>query len=173
MALGSTTRRVASCMRGEAILTGAGDVGGGLKSGAGSAAFRRRECYNALEQRFMELEGHGGGLAWRMRQVTVLRLSHGENKWHQRYESMELPAHFERFLRKMSVDQPKLNRVKSAHTSLRRAWEATNPKGLEQWYRQKNAEANCRFVRVFRILKRWCNQTFPSLPARHRSAGCW
>ena len=201
---------------------------------------------------------------------------------------MELPDHFERFLRNISVDESKLNRIKSAHTALRQAlerdqyvrpalyetflqgsyvhgtairplgrggdfdvdvccsldlgavpagteepkrlvrwlarrlrrveaysgkvrtrprcvridfpgdfhmdvvplagdsqlgnnalyipnrtlndWEATNPKGLEQWYRQKNAQTNGGFVRVAKMLKHWRNQAF-SKPVRPPSVG--
>ena len=36
---------------------------------------------------------------------------------------MELPSHFERFLKNISVDQPKLGRIKLEHMALRRALE--------------------------------------------------
>ena len=39
-------------------------------------------------------------------------------------------------------------------------WEATNPKGLKEWYRQQNQSTNGRFTRVARMLKHWRNQAF-------------
>ena len=38
-------------------------------------------------------------------------------------------------------------------------WDTTNPKGLAEWYRQKNSGTNGRFSRVVRMLKHWRNQT--------------
>ena len=49
-------------------------------------------------------------------------------------------------------------------------WEATNPKGLEEWYRQQNARTNGRFVRVAKMLKHWRNQAL-SKSARPPSVG--
>ena len=39
-------------------------------------------------------------------------------------------------------------------------WEATNPKGLKEWYRQQNVRTNGRLTRVARMLKHWRNQAF-------------
>ena len=39
-------------------------------------------------------------------------------------------------------------------------WEATNPNGLKEWYRQQNRTTNGRFTRVARMLKHWRNQAF-------------
>ena len=39
-------------------------------------------------------------------------------------------------------------------------WEATNPKGLRDWYREQNDRTNGRFTRVVRMLKHWRNQAF-------------
>lgn len=49
-------------------------------------------------------------------------------------------------------------------------WEATNPKGLEEWYRQQSARTNGRFGRVAKMLKHWRNQALPK-PARPPSVG--
>ena len=49
-------------------------------------------------------------------------------------------------------------------------WEATNPNGLKEWYRQQNHRTNGRFTRVARMLKHWRNQTFDTR-ARPPSAG--
>ena len=49
-------------------------------------------------------------------------------------------------------------------------WEATNPKGLREWYRQQNHRTNGRFTRVARMLKHWRNQALDA-PGRPPSVG--
>ena len=49
-------------------------------------------------------------------------------------------------------------------------WDTTNPKGLAEWYRRRNAETNGRFSRVVRMLKHWRNQTLDA-KARPPSVG--
>lgn len=39
-------------------------------------------------------------------------------------------------------------------------WEATNPNGLKEWYRNQNHRTSGRFTRVARMLKHWRNQAF-------------
>ena len=39
-------------------------------------------------------------------------------------------------------------------------WEATNPNGLREWYRQQNHRTSGRFTRVARMMKHWRNQAF-------------
>ena len=39
-------------------------------------------------------------------------------------------------------------------------WEATNPKGLRDWYHEQNDRTDGRLTRVVRMLKHWRNQAF-------------
>ena len=58
-------------------------------------------------------------------------------------------------------------------------WEATNPNGLKEWYRQQNHRTNGRFTRVSRMLKHWRNQAFdtrvraPSVGFEVMMANAW
>ena len=58
-------------------------------------------------------------------------------------------------------------------------WEATNPKGLAEWYHRQNERTNGRFVRVAKMLKHWRNQAFdkrarpPSIALEAMVANAW
>ena len=58
-------------------------------------------------------------------------------------------------------------------------WEATNPKGIGEWYYRQNDRTNGRFVRVAKMLKHWRNQVFdkrvrpPSIALEVLVANAW
>ena len=61
----------------------------------------------------------------------------------------------------LAGDSRQVNNVLHIPNRTVNGWEATNPKRLEEWYRQQNARTNGRFVRVAKMLKHWRNQALP------------
>ena len=58
----------------------------------------------------------------------------------------------------LAGDSRRVNNVLHIPNRTVNGWEATNPKGLEEWYRQQNSRTNGRFVRVAKMLKHRRNQ---------------
>lgn len=61
----------------------------------------------------------------------------------------------------LAGDSRQVNNVLHIPNRTVNGWGATNPKGLEEWYRRQNARTDCRFVRVAKMLKHWRNQALP------------
>ena len=106
-------------------------------------------------------------LANRLKKIEAYR---GKVSTRPRCVRIDFPGEFHMDVVPLAGDSRQVNNVLRIPNRTVNGWDATNPKGLEEWYRQKNARTNGRFVRVAKMLKHWRNQTLPK-SARPSSVG--
>ena len=97
-----------------------------------------------LARRLKKVETYRGGVSTRPRCVRI-----------------DFPGEFHMDVVPLAGDSRQVNNVLQIPNRTVNDWEATNPKGLEEWYRRQNARTNGRFVRVAKMLKHWRNQAVP------------
>ena len=106
-------------------------------------------------------------LARRLKKVDAYR---GKVSTRPRCVRIDFPGEFHMDVVPLAGDSRRVNNVLHIPNRTVNGWEATNPKGLEEWYRQQNRRTNGRFVRVAKMLKHWRNQALPK-DARPPSVG--
>ncbi len=94
-------------------------------------------------------------LARRLKKVGAYR---GNVSTRPRCVRIDFPGEFHMDVVPLAGDSRQVNNVLHIPNRTVNGWEATNPKGLEEWYRRQNARTNGRFVRVAKMLKHWRNQ---------------
>ena len=118
-----------------------------------------------LARRLKKVEGYRGNVSTQPRCIRI----DFPGEFHmdvvpliedKRQASIGLPGGFLEDVVSWAGDRRRTNRNILVPNTAVNGWEATNPKGLREWYRQVNDRTNGRFTRVARMLKHWRNQTF-------------
>ena len=107
---------------------------------------------------------------WLARRLKKVNAYHGKVSTRPRCVRIDFPGEFHMDVVPLDGDSRRVNNVLQIPNRTVNGWEATNPKGLEEWYRQQNRRTNGRFVRVAKMLKHWRNQ---ALPKERPAAFCW
>ena len=107
---------------------------------------------------------------WLARRLKRVEAYHGKVSTRPRCVRIDFPGEFHMDVVPLDGDSRQVNNILYIPNRTANDWHATNPKGLEQWYRQQNARTNGRFVRVAKMLKHWRNQAVPK-DARPSSVG--
>ncbi len=107
---------------------------------------------------------------WLARRLKKVEAYRGEVSTRPRCVRIDFPGEFHMDVVPLAGDSRRVNNVLHIPNRTVNGWEATNPKGLEEWYRQQNRRTNGRFVRVAKMLKHWRNQALPKY-ARPPSVG--
>ncbi len=98
---------------------------------------------------------------WLARRLKKVEAYRGKVSTRPRCVRIDFPGEFHMDVVPLAGDSRQVNNVLHIPNRALNGWEATNPKGLERWYRQQNARTNGRFVRVAKMLKHWRNQALP------------
>ena len=107
---------------------------------------------------------------WLARRLKKVDAHHGKVSTRPRCVRIDFPGEFHMDVVPLDGDSRRVNNVLQIPNRTVNGWEATNPKGLEEWYRQQNRRTNGGFVRVAKMLKHWRNQALPK-NARPPSVG--
>ena len=98
---------------------------------------------------------------WLARRLKKVEAYRGKVSTRPRCVRIDFPGEFHMDLVPLAGDSRQVNNVLHIPNRTVNGWEATNPKGLEEWYRRQNARTDGRFVRVAKMLKHWRNQALP------------
>ena len=98
---------------------------------------------------------------WLARRLKKVDAYQGKVSTRPRCVRIDFPGEFHLDVVPLVGDSRQVNIVLYIPNRTLNGWDPTNPKGLEQWYRQQNTRTNGRFVRVAKMLKHWRNQALP------------
>ena len=98
---------------------------------------------------------------WLAKRLKKVEAYEGKVSTRPRCVRIDFPGEFHMDVVPLGGDSRQVNNVLNIPNRTVNGWEATNPKGLERWYRQQDARTNGRFVRVAKMLKHWRNQALP------------
>ncbi len=98
---------------------------------------------------------------WLARRLKKTEAYRGKVSTRPRCVRIEFPGEFHMDVVPLAGDSRQVNNVLYIPNRTVNGWEATNPKGLEEWYRRQNSRTDGRFVRVAKMLKHWRNQALP------------
>lgn len=107
---------------------------------------------------------------WLARRLKKVDAYQGKVSTKPRCVRIDFPGEFHMDVVPLAGDSRQVNNALHIPNRAVNGWDATNPKGLEGWYRQQNARTNGRFVRVAKMLKHWRNQALTK-DARPPSVG--
>ena len=100
-------------------------------------------------------------VCWLARRLKKAETYRGQVSTRPRCVRIDFPGDFHMDVVPLAGDSRQVNNVLHIPNRTVNGWEATNPKGLEEWYRRQNARTDGRFVRVAKMLKHWRNQALP------------
>ena len=98
---------------------------------------------------------------WLARRLKKVAAYYGKVSTRPRCVRVDFPGEFHMDVVPLVGDSRRVNNILFIPNRTDNGWNSTNPKGLEQWYRQQNARTSGRFVRVAKMLKHWRNQVLP------------
>ena len=98
---------------------------------------------------------------WLARRLKKVEAYRGKVSTRPRCVRIDFPGEFHMDVVPLAGDSRQVNSVLHIPNRTVNGWEATNPKGLEEWYRWQNARTDGKFVRVAKMLKHWRNQALP------------